>query len=930
METPNFIPAEQDLRASLDYFYLRSEGIAHAQALSGETWTDYNQHDPGVTILEQLCYALTDLGYRTNFNIKELLQVDNQLDNGQAFYDASDIFTCAPLTPTDYRILLIDRIDGVQNAWLEPLTSNIDGINGLYRVLLQLAGGISPEEQEYIRTEVRQLLNANRNLGEDFESIDFLTPQPIRLEAVLDISPDVMGEQLAAQLYSRLTDYFSPHVKLYNLEELFEMGYSAEEIYAGPAPLNGFILADDLRSLPQEIYVSKLIEMLSADNNVSKVRHVKVFKNGVPVDGDVIVMDRDSYPILELNFETDNKDSKREYVEDMSLQFVRNGLQYPLNRSMVQQLYYSLRSNYKRAYQHADLYHPERNPNAATTADIKDYISVQHHFPLNYGIGIQGIPSAERSPRRLAQAQQLKGYLLLFEQILANHLAQLASAKDLFSLQRTLKETYFNQFPSDIPGIGDLLSHATPSDFQLALSKILNPRDNFIARRNRFLDHILARFGEHFFTDFAVKNGLLDGLPDADEQADLMLIERKLDLLKQIVPLSRDRAKGIDIAHSFWLSDNIAPFQRKVSILLNLPMRSARPLSEIAGLGTLKHEELSPQEVNIFQRKTTRRVSGEDSQYQIVTPKTTTTTTGKFVFASMSSTLFYDLLEHGAQANNYRIFNERSTKSWHLIFRNPVDKQEIKVYEADSKQGVNQGLDYIVKYFQKMSAESEGFHAVEHILLRPQSSSSHAFNLLDDRDSVLLRSGRSADKDTIYQMGDDLLVRGCKRENYRLEEKDDSWSLVLLDLKGEVIAKNAESFDTEEEAQLHLEDVVDYLNSLRKGNTPISSRLEIYTEQQNGEIDFHYSNRLSLVMPNWSPRFRSADFRQLFQKVVNSCLPAHLVADFYWLDLPQLKQFETHYAKWAVLRVSTNPSQTELDQLAATILEFLKTCKPSE
>ena len=32
------------------------------QELCGETWTDYNLHDPGVSILEQLCYGLTDLG----------------------------------------------------------------------------------------------------------------------------------------------------------------------------------------------------------------------------------------------------------------------------------------------------------------------------------------------------------------------------------------------------------------------------------------------------------------------------------------------------------------------------------------------------------------------------------------------------------------------------------------------------------------------------------------------------------------------------------------------------------------------------------------------------------------------------------------------------------------------------------------------------
>ena len=50
--------------AGPDFAALRTEGIRLLQELCGRSWTDYNLHDPGVTILEQLCYALTDLMYR--------------------------------------------------------------------------------------------------------------------------------------------------------------------------------------------------------------------------------------------------------------------------------------------------------------------------------------------------------------------------------------------------------------------------------------------------------------------------------------------------------------------------------------------------------------------------------------------------------------------------------------------------------------------------------------------------------------------------------------------------------------------------------------------------------------------------------------------------------------------------------------------------
>ena len=60
---------------SMDYEALRKEGITLAELLSGLIWTDFNEHDPGVTLLELLCFGITDLGYRTDFNIDELLFV---------------------------------------------------------------------------------------------------------------------------------------------------------------------------------------------------------------------------------------------------------------------------------------------------------------------------------------------------------------------------------------------------------------------------------------------------------------------------------------------------------------------------------------------------------------------------------------------------------------------------------------------------------------------------------------------------------------------------------------------------------------------------------------------------------------------------------------------------------------------------------------
>jgi hypothetical protein len=50
----------------------------HIVSLSSELWTDYEIHDPGITIMELLCYAITDLEYRdgTNFAFDSFFDIN--------------------------------------------------------------------------------------------------------------------------------------------------------------------------------------------------------------------------------------------------------------------------------------------------------------------------------------------------------------------------------------------------------------------------------------------------------------------------------------------------------------------------------------------------------------------------------------------------------------------------------------------------------------------------------------------------------------------------------------------------------------------------------------------------------------------------------------------------------------------------------------
>ena len=59
-----------------------------------------------------------------------------------------------------------------------------------------------------------------------------------------------------------------------------------------------------------------------------------------------------------------------------------------------------------------------------------------------------GLPESATDERK-ARARQLKGYLMMFDQLLASEFAQLAHVKDLFSFDEASTRTYFSQVVDD-------------------------------------------------------------------------------------------------------------------------------------------------------------------------------------------------------------------------------------------------------------------------------------------------------------------------------------------------------------------------------------------------------------------------------------------------------------------------------------------------
>ncbi len=524
---------------ALDYSLLRAEGIQHLERLIGHVWNDFNPHDPGITILEQLCYAITDLAYRASYDVPDLLASGGG-DPYRSLYRASEILTSHPVTVLDLRKLIID-VDGVHNAWIEPVAEpapalyyrddkreigfradppyNVPvGRQGRLRALIETSDLV--DRGSDVKRDVARRLSAYRPLCTDFE-LQVLVNQPIQVFAEVEIGPVDDAASVLLAIYERLTEQISPSAPFKTLGEMRAAGKRSDEIFDGPLLDHGFLDADALAGMTRKdaIHASDLIRELMRLPEVKAVRSIALAR-GTPA--------REPWSLSLDPAQTPSFDPR-----GSSIVLVKGQLTARLD---TQRVIDTLLERRRRAAAPGRLSPEDRDfalP-AGRDRNIALYRSIQHQFPALYGIGTAGLP-ASVPDRRKAQARQLKAYLLVFDQLLATSFAQLAHAGSLFSFYADDPRTYFTQpVEDDALDLSEIRTQGTGDD----LAQLDDPAGSPSSRRNRFLNHLSARFAEQF-TDYSLVAG------QAHEAGDRGVPDKQA-FLQHYPRISSARGTGMD------------------------------------------------------------------------------------------------------------------------------------------------------------------------------------------------------------------------------------------------------------------------------------------------------------------------------------------------------------------------------------------------
>jgi hypothetical protein len=350
---------------------------------------------------------------------------------------------------------------------------------------------------------------------------------------------------------------------------------TVDEIFEGPALDHGFIDDEELEIADRKkyIHVSDLIRIIMNIEGVVAVKSIQIAN--IPQDNeDGAIPSKSVKWCLDLAFEQNYV--PRLSIIDSKITYYKDQLPFRASSSIVEDLIDALED----AERTPKLFNPQLDFEVpeGTYTDLEDYESIQNEFPIAYGIGEEGLSTTgydeDELRFRRAQAKQLKGYLMVFDQLLANFFSQLAHVKDLFSINAEkdslgnyiIGRTYYTQPLFDIVPDADEL-YVDKGGHVVALNNIAEDEELFNVRKNKFLDHLLGRFAEQF-TDYALLTFKISG----ELKAPAELIEDKLAFLNAYPTISSARSKGFNhqAPCKLWHVDNISGLRRRASYLAGI------------------------------------------------------------------------------------------------------------------------------------------------------------------------------------------------------------------------------------------------------------------------------------------------------------------------------------------------------------------------
>lgn len=636
------------------------------------------------------------------------------------------------------RLRLIDELKLVNRT---AVAGKIVELEGLYDIMIEYEENITDtDEREAVRQKVVERLSANRNLCEDVLSVNAAEYEDFGIGASFVVEEYADTDNILAQVFFLIYKYFSPSVPFYTIGQMLDKGYQMDEVFEGPALDHGFVDSVELEATDffRDIHLSDLINSISDIKGIIAITYLHLPFHGFKKDVSHLYFNQwieflkeqrkiaRIQPTLSQVVFCKEREVVTYYVGDA-------GDRNPNRMLKLFKDMKTLERKYKLEGVTTDLPIP-----VGEYMNLEDYYPVTYSLPMCYGVSEREGLNATTDPVRIAQARQLRGYMLFFEQILSGYLVQLDHLRDLFSFDDSVQQTYFTRVLTEFQGLQELIIDQNNrgadhfdqivADFAKLLQEMTEPKALFYARRNKFLNHMLARFSE----DLSEYEALTRWLTPVN--ADQRLISDKIRMLKdgEYTHISSERGLGYNYSlPDSWDTANVSGAERRIGRLLGFPQVECRSLAPdyLISEPSLQTDDKkqTTQKKDPFGNllNVVKLLDPDDNTIVLLTSRDVKD-------GCCTELLMTQILEHGDDRQYYLPGQDLKRKTrktagpvgafWYDLVDDLDPEKAVTIASTDqfdSRQKADAALQRILDTMTLID-NNEGLHLVEHILLRPK------------------------------------------------------------------------------------------------------------------------------------------------------------------------------------------------------------------
>lgn len=935
-EVYHVITSEKE-KPALDFNYLKEKAIDLLQRNTGKQWTDFNTHDPGITILEVLCYAITELSYRTEYDMVDILEnpPHSKEKPKDSFFNPAQILSSGCVTFDDYRKLLLD-LKSIKNLRIFEQKPKRD-FKGVFDIELELFPAFNNAEfKQVIRERIKNILDDNRNLGETLGNIYFVEEELITFDIEIEVDKQINNVLFLNELIDIIENYLSPSIDFDDLESLLNQNISIEKIFDGPLLNNGFLLTEKLKEfqIRQTIYTSDLIFELMKIESVKIVRKIDITDSSGKRYNWSCRIPEGKVPHINLANSKLNIYFKNNLISSEKMQ----------NSELV------INANTQ-----TDNFSHKNNKIPKPKGDyypLEDYYSIQNDFPETYGIGKFGLPP-NADAKRIAQTKQLKGYLLFFDQILANFFSQLSNVRHLFSIDN-ISQTYYSQPIFDAPGIEFLYKpfvlnylekyvqindekhfkhewekykEKNRENFEAIIQKTIERPEVFTERRNRALDHLLSRFA------FDTANYEL-----LSNRSPKEMIEYKLNLLNNLEPITKNRSYAEKDICAFYSrpQEKYYGFRKRMATLFGFNNQQNRRLTDAFSADYLMYEtEKNAQDYRLSKPSFPETTLLNDVPYTgdiygLDDEKLNEIKEINLQFSNCSqSELIEQLFKYGLKNNNYEISHEFTNIGQYYINLYDDTHQHIAKSDEflDSNDKAEKAIQKLISQLRKAEDFSLGFYLLEHNYLRPTSEMNvFKFQIVNHNEEVIFSDISVNNFERREEKVEEAIKQGKNPKNFQIVEiGNGEFKINLLASSGLRLLEGNVIFPNQTKALQETDFYASIFEKMSSEKLFKEKSIRYFTSFSEvfNEIDDPFSFHVSVVLPTWPAKFQDQRFRKFIEDSFSREIPAHIVLHISWLSFENLRELENKLIAFYNEKRNENPDSKKIESLTVEIFSLL-------